>query len=133
MTNPAPPAAARVRRRPVFHALRVAAVEPLCADAAALTFDIPDRLAEEFAFRPGQCLTLRREFDGRDERRSYSICSPAGTPPRIGVRVVPGGLFSSWLVHGVRAGDTMEVMGPAGSFTPTSAVPDTAADSATMC
>ncbi|WP_449352914.1 1,2-phenylacetyl-CoA epoxidase subunit PaaE [Streptomyces shaanxiensis] len=105
-------------RRPTFHALRISAVEPLCADAAALTFDVPDRLAAEFAFRPGQCLTLRREIDGRDERRSYSICSPAGTPPRIGVRVVPGGLFSSWLVHGVRPGDTLQVMAPAGAFTP---------------
>ncbi|MDQ1073575.1 1,2-phenylacetyl-CoA epoxidase subunit PaaE [Streptomyces canus] len=108
----------RSRRRPAFHALRVSAVEPLCADAAALTFDVPDRLAAEFAFRPGQCLTVRREIDGRDERRSYSICSPAGTAPRIGVRVVPGGLFSSWLVHGVRPGDTVEVMTPGGAFTP---------------
>jgi ring-1,2-phenylacetyl-CoA epoxidase subunit PaaE len=114
--TPVSPAGAR--RRPAFHALRVAAVEPLCADAAALTFDVPDRLAEEFAFRPGQCLTLRREIDGRDERRSYSLCAPVGAPPRIGVRVVPGGLFSSWLVHGVRPGDTLEVMAPAGTFTP---------------
>ncbi|WP_416982472.1 1,2-phenylacetyl-CoA epoxidase subunit PaaE [Streptomyces sp. T028] len=119
MTLPAsPPPSVRPRRRPAFHALRVSAVEPLCADAAALTLDVPDRLAEEFAFRPGQCLTVRREIDGRDERRSYSICSPAGTAPRIGVRVVPGGLFSSWLVHGVRPGDTLQVMAPAGAFTP---------------
>ncbi|MCD9873320.1 1,2-phenylacetyl-CoA epoxidase subunit PaaE [Streptomyces guryensis] len=108
----------RSRPRPGFHALRVSAVEPLCADAAALTFEVPDRLAADFAFRPGQCLTVRREIDGRDERRSYSICSPAGTALRIGVRVVPGGLFSSWLVHGVRPGDTLQVMAPAGAFTP---------------
>lgn len=118
MTPPAAPVAARTRRRPEFHTLRVAAVEPLCADAAALTFDVPGHLAEEFAFLPGQCLTLRREIDGRDERRSYSLCSPAGTPPRIGVRVVPGGLFSTWLVNGVRPGDTLEVMGPSGAFAP---------------
>ncbi|MEU0108910.1 1,2-phenylacetyl-CoA epoxidase subunit PaaE [Streptomyces sp. NPDC006251] len=115
---PAPAAPARARRRPVFHALRVAAVQPLCEDAVAVSFDIPAELAEEFAFAPGQSLTLRREIDGRDERRSYSICSPAGTAPRIGVRVVPGGLFSSWLVHEVRPGDTVEVMAPTGAFTP---------------
>lgn len=116
----AAPVSARLprRRRPVFHALRVADVEPLCEDAAAVAFEIPDHLAEEFAHRPGQSLTLRREIDGRDERRSYSICSPAGSAPRIGVRVVPGGLISSWLVHDVRAGDTVEVMPPAGAFTP---------------
>ncbi|MEV7738113.1 1,2-phenylacetyl-CoA epoxidase subunit PaaE [Streptomyces sp. NPDC088921] len=108
----------RTRRRPVFHALRVAAVQPLCADAAAVGFDVPPELAEEFAFAPGQSLTLRRERDGRDERRSYSICSPAGSVPRIGVRVVPGGLFSSWLVNDVRPGDIVEVMTPTGAFTP---------------
>ncbi|WP_406272373.1 phenylacetate-CoA oxygenase/reductase subunit PaaK [Actinacidiphila glaucinigra] len=118
-TTPAPQAPApRVRRRPAFHALRVAAVETLCEDAAAVSFDIPRELAEEFAFAPGQSLTLRREVDGRDERRSYSICSPSGATPRIGVRVVPGGLFSAWLVHEVRPGDTVEVMGPTGAFTP---------------
>ncbi|GAA4085457.1 1,2-phenylacetyl-CoA epoxidase subunit PaaE [Streptomyces shaanxiensis] len=106
------------RRRPGFHALRVAAVQPLCADAVAVGFDIPAELAEEFAFTPGQSLTLRREVEGRDERRSYSICSPAGSSPRIGVRVVPGGLFSSWLVNDVRPGDTVEVMAPTGAFTP---------------
>jgi ring-1,2-phenylacetyl-CoA epoxidase subunit PaaE len=115
---PAPAARARARRRPVFHPLRVAAVQPLCEDAVAVSFDIPAGLAEEFAFAPGQSLTLRREVDGRDERRSYSICSPVGTAPRIGVRVVPGGLFSSWLVHEVRPGDTVEVMAPTGAFTP---------------
>ncbi|MFD5080530.1 1,2-phenylacetyl-CoA epoxidase subunit PaaE [Streptomyces sp. NPDC058371] len=116
------PATAR-RRRPAFHPLRVAAVERLCEDAVAVRFEIPDALAEEFVFSPGQSLTLRRDIEGRDERRSYSICSPTGAPPRIGVREVAGGLFSSWLVHEVRAGDTIEVMAPTGAFTPDTAVP----------
>ncbi|WP_200302133.1 1,2-phenylacetyl-CoA epoxidase subunit PaaE [Streptomyces adelaidensis] len=108
----------RPRRSPAFHHLRVASVRALCEDAAAVGFDIPAELAQEFAFAPGQSLTLRREIDGRDERRSYSICSPAGSPLRIGVRMVPGGLFSSWLVHDLRPGDTVEVMAPTGYFTP---------------
>ncbi|GHF01378.1 1,2-phenylacetyl-CoA epoxidase subunit PaaE [Streptomyces fumanus] len=107
------------RRRPVFHPLRVASVQRLCEDAVAVAFDVPADLAGEFAFAPGQSLTLRRVVGGRDERRSYSICSPAGARrPRIGVRAVPGGLFSSWLVHEVRPGDTVEVMAPTGAFTP---------------
>jgi ring-1,2-phenylacetyl-CoA epoxidase subunit PaaE len=108
----------RSRRRPAFHPLRVAEVRALCEDAATVAFDVPGDLAAEFAHRPGQSLTLRRTVDGRDERRSYSICSPAGAPPRIGVRVVPGGLFSDWLVHGLRRGDTVEVLPPTGAFTP---------------
>lgn len=118
LRSTAPAVRPRARRRPAFHHLRVTAVRPLCEDAVAVGFEIPAELAEEFAFAPGQSLTLRREIDGQDERRSYSICSPAGSAPRIGVRVVPGGLFSSWLVNDVRPGDTVEVMAPTGFFTP---------------
>ncbi|TDP97047.1 1,2-phenylacetyl-CoA epoxidase subunit PaaE [Labedaea rhizosphaerae] len=101
-----------------FHELTVAAVDRLCDDAVAVTFDVPDELAEEFAFRPGQSLTVRRMVDGRDERRSYSICAPAGAPPRIGVREVPDGVFSSWLVRELKAGDRVEVGVPTGRFIP---------------
>jgi ring-1,2-phenylacetyl-CoA epoxidase subunit PaaE len=117
------PVPRRRTRRPAFHPLRVFAVQRLCADAAAVSFDIPEELAEEFAFAPGQSLTLRRQVEGRDQRRSYSICSPAGARPRIGVRVVPGGLFSSWLVDEVRPGDVVEVMAPTGVFTPDLSAP----------
>jgi ring-1,2-phenylacetyl-CoA epoxidase subunit PaaE len=101
-----------------FHPLRVAAVERLCDDAVAVTFDVPGELADRYAFRPGQSLTVRHSRDGADERRTYSICAPAGARPRIGVREVPGGLVSSWLVHDVRPGDQVEVAPPSGSFTP---------------
>jgi ring-1,2-phenylacetyl-CoA epoxidase subunit PaaE len=101
-----------------FHPLRVAEVERLCDDAVAVTFDVPAELADRYAFRPGQSLTLRRPADDADERRTYSICAPAGARPRIGVREVPGGLVSSWLVHNVRVGDAVEVAPPSGTFTP---------------
>jgi ring-1,2-phenylacetyl-CoA epoxidase subunit PaaE len=107
-----------LRRRTGFHTLTVAAVESLCDDAVAVTFDVPLELADEFRFLPGQSLTLRRTIEGRDERRSYSICAAVGDRPRVGVREVPGGMFSSWLVHDVRPGDEIEVQAPTGSFTP---------------
>jgi ring-1,2-phenylacetyl-CoA epoxidase subunit PaaE len=114
---------APARRRPRFHPLRVASVERLTDDAVAVTFDVPPELAEDYAFRPGQALTLRRVDGDRDERRSYSICAPVGAPPRVGVREVPGGFFSSWLVHEVRPGDAVEVLPPSGSFTADLSVP----------
>ena len=101
-----------------FHRLRVAAVEPLCADAVAVTFDVPPDLAARYAFRAGQSLTVRRPADPDDERRTYSICAAQGERPRIGVREVPGGLVSPWLVHDLRPGDEVEVAPPAGTFTP---------------
>ncbi|WP_037367270.1 1,2-phenylacetyl-CoA epoxidase subunit PaaE [Amycolatopsis orientalis] len=109
---------ATVSRRAGFHPLRVAEVERLCDDAVAVTFAVPEELASTYAFAPGQSLTLRRVVDGRDERRSYSICAAAGERPRVGVRLVPEGVFSSWLVNEVRPGDTIEVSAPTGSFTP---------------
>ncbi|MER7502555.1 1,2-phenylacetyl-CoA epoxidase subunit PaaE [Nonomuraea pusilla] len=106
-----------------FHTLRVAAVERLCEDAAAVTFDVPGHLAGAYAFRAGQFLTLRRIVDGREERRSYSICAPEGAAPRVGVREVPSGLFSSWLVRRARPGDEVEVLPPSGTFTADLTVP----------
>jgi ring-1,2-phenylacetyl-CoA epoxidase subunit PaaE len=114
---------APARRRPQFHPLTVARVEQLTDDAVAVTFDVPDELAEDYRFRPGQALTLRRVDGDRDERRSYSICAPVGAPPRVGVREVPGGFFSAYLVHQVRPGDTIEVLPPAGTFTADLSVP----------
>jgi ring-1,2-phenylacetyl-CoA epoxidase subunit PaaE len=107
-----------VSTRVGFHPLAVADVTRLCADAVAVTFDVPDALAEQYAFRAGQSLTLRRFVDGREERRSYSICAAEGAAPRIGVREVPDGLFSTWLVHDVRPGDQVDVATPTGTFTP---------------
>ena len=106
------------RSVPVFHTLRVRNVELLCEDAAAVTFEVPAELAAAYAFEPGQSLTLRRYVDGQEHRRSYSICAAAGERPRIGVREIPDGMFSSWLVHEVRPGTEIEVQTPTGSFCP---------------
>ena len=102
--------------RAAFHTLTVAAVEQLTEDSAAVTFDVPQELRQAYAFEAGQSLTLRRMIDGQDHRRTYSICAAVGERPRIGVREIPDGLFSHWLVHDVRPGDRIEVQTPTGSF-----------------
>lgn len=102
--------------RAAFHPLVVSSVERLTDDSAAVTFDVPDSLREEFDFHAGQSLMIRRTIDGQEHRRSYSICAAAGQPPRVGVREIPDGLFSSWLVREVRPGDVVDVQTPTGSF-----------------
>jgi ring-1,2-phenylacetyl-CoA epoxidase subunit PaaE len=99
-----------------FHTLTVRAVEPLTDDSAAVSFDVPGDLEAEFDFAAGQSLTLRRIIEGVEHRRSYSICAPVGERPRIGVREIPDGLFSRWLVRDVRPGITIDVQAPSGSF-----------------
>lgn len=102
-----------------FHQLTVRRVEALTDDSAAITFAVPPSLADVFAFTAGQTLTVRRG----EERRTYSICAPVGAAPRIGVREVAGGAVSGWLVRSLRAGDTLEVQAPSGTFTPDLSVP----------
>jgi len=114
---PTPSVSSKALRNKQFHTLRVAHVERLCDDAAAVSFDIPAALRDDFDFRPGQSLTLRKAVDGHDQRRSYSICAPAGAQPRVGVREVPGGEFSTWLVRDIRVGDEVDVQTPSGTFT----------------
>ena len=106
----------QTRVRGDFHTLTVASVERLCDDAVAVTFDVPEDLRASYDFEAGQSLTLRRVIDGEDHRRDYSICAQVGERPRVGVRLIPGGRFSEWLVNEVRPGDAVEVQTPKGSF-----------------
>ncbi len=102
----------------MFLELAVDSIEPLTDDAVAVTFAVPAELREAYDFAPGQSLVLRRTVDGVEQRRNYSICAAAGSAPRVGVREVPDGLFSTWLVHDLRPGDRVEVGTPTGVFVP---------------
>jgi ring-1,2-phenylacetyl-CoA epoxidase subunit PaaE len=99
-----------------FHSLRVADLRRDGADALVLTLDLPPDLRGAFAFEPGQHLTLRATVQGAELRRSYSICAAPGEALRVGVRRVPGGVFSGWLHDTLRVDDRLDVMPPEGRF-----------------
>lgn len=106
-----------------FHALRVKRINPEAAGAVALTFEVPPALRPTFDFSPGQFLTLRATVQGREERRSYSICSAHQRYLEqgeidVGIKPVEGGLFSGWAARELRPGDSIEAMPPDGRFTP---------------
>src|SRR4051794_3024667 len=105
-----------VRRRPTFHPLPVVGLDRLTDEAVAITFAVPPALRPDFAFKPGQHVTVRLDDD---VRRSYSICSTPdqGGILRIGVKEVPGGAFSSHAVRALKTGDTVDVLPPLGTFT----------------
>jgi ring-1,2-phenylacetyl-CoA epoxidase subunit PaaE len=101
----------------LFHPLRVRAVEADTAEAVIVSFDVPAELRETFGFTQGQYLTLRQEIDGRDLRRSYSICAGVDDGElRVGVRKVAGGVFSQWINAHLQPGDLVSVMAPQGRF-----------------
>jgi propane monooxygenase reductase component len=69
------------------------------------------------AFRSGQYVELR--IPGTDEWRAYSLANPPAQSDRLEllVRLVPGGMFSEYLLNGrVRSGDSIEVRGAFGNF-----------------
>jgi len=100
-----------------FHKLRVAEVKRETADAVSVRFELPEALRATFAFKAGQHLTFRREIDGEEVRRNYSVCvSPSEGLLKIGVKKIPAGVFSNWVNDELKAGDTVEVMAPHGSF-----------------
>ncbi len=115
-------------RHSAFHRLRVAGVDRITDDAVAVTFEVPDDLRTHYRFTPGQHLTLRRASDGTEIRRTYSVCDPAPAPDggwaagggpatlRVGVRLVEGGAFSPYALKELLAGDSLDVMTPAGRF-----------------
>jgi len=96
-----------------FHLLTVTDVRKTIRDAVVVSFQAP----EGFDFIQGQYLTFRREFDGQELRRSYSIC--AGRDEgilQVGIKRVEGGAFSTWANETLQTGDTLEAMPPMGSF-----------------
>ena len=102
---------------PRFHRLAVRDLRREASDAVSLTFAIPQELARDYEFAPGQYLTLRTTMDGEEVRRSYSICSgPDDGELRIAVKKVDGGAFSNWAADELKAGDALDVMTPTGRF-----------------
>ena len=100
-----------------FHSLRVAGVDPLTDDSVLIRFDVPDDLRDQFSFEPGQHVTVRTDLGGDGVRRNYSLCSPATSDTlAIAVKHLPGGAFSTFAMEQLRAGDTLDLMTPTGSF-----------------
>ncbi|MGH8776177.1 MAG: 1,2-phenylacetyl-CoA epoxidase subunit PaaE [Jiangellaceae bacterium] len=112
-------AAPASRRHSVFHRLQVSSVERLTDDAVAVSFDVPPELADEYRFAAGQHVNVSVP-GGDDVRRSYSICAPAGSGLlRIAVKRIPEGTFSAYALSTLAPGDELDVMTPAGRFSPT--------------
>ena len=101
-----------------FYPLRVAEIVPETEEANSIRFEIPAELKDAFRFRAGQHLTLRTDIGGEEVRRNYSLCTaPADNDLMVTVKRIAGGVFSNWVGNELKAGDTIDVMTPHGSFT----------------
>jgi 3-ketosteroid 9alpha-monooxygenase subunit B len=105
-----------------FYQVPVAAVVRETADACSLVLAVPESLASVFSYAPGQFITVRvpSEVTG-SVARCYSLCSsPVASwePHAITVKRTAGGYASNWLLDNVSPGVVLDVLPPAGTFTP---------------
>jgi ring-1,2-phenylacetyl-CoA epoxidase subunit PaaE len=100
-----------------FHTLQVKEVKRETADCVSVLLDVPAELQSSFAYKQGQNLTMRATINGQEVRRSYSLCSsPLDNEWRVAIKLVDGGLFSTYANTQLKAGDTLDVMPPIGRF-----------------
>jgi len=100
-----------------FHSLKIKNIRRETSDCVSVSFEVPEDLAEQFLYREGQNITIRKSINGEDLRRSYSICAaPHESELKVAIKKVDGGLFSSFANEHLQAGDTLEVMPPSGKF-----------------
>ena len=100
-----------------FKALKVAEVRKETASAVSILFEVPSDLKESFNFIPGQYVTVKLEIEGKEIRRSYSICSaPYENELRVAVKAVENGVFSNYAFNTLEEGDVLEVSPPEGKF-----------------
>ncbi len=100
-----------------FHSLKVLDIKKETKDCSVISFEVPADLQSEFKFKQGQHLTLRATIDGKEVRRSYSLCSsPIENQWKVAVKKISGGVFSSFVNDSLKKGQAIDVMAPNGVF-----------------
>lgn len=90
-------------------------------DATSISFGVPDELADQFRYAPGQFLTLGVPSERTGlVPRCYSLCSApsAGGPLTVTVKRTVDGYASNWLNDHIAVGDLVRMQPPSGIFTP---------------
>ena len=85
-------------------------------DSVEINFDTSSLPVEFSTFVPGQYITILLTIDGKEVRRSYSICSSPEEGLAIGVKRVANGKVSSFLTQVLSLDDTVALSKPEGSF-----------------
>lgn len=101
-----------------YLSLKVREVVKETPDTVSIFFEQPEPYLD---YKPGQFITVILEINGKEERRSYSLCtSPFVDPyPGITVKRVDEGVVSNYLNDHIRPGKTIDIMKPMGNFTTT--------------
>jgi ring-1,2-phenylacetyl-CoA epoxidase subunit PaaE len=100
-----------------FNSLLIKNIRKETADTVSISFDIPSDLAGDYAFIPGQYVTLRTNIFNEEVRRSYSICSaPDSGELRVAIKQIENGVFSTYANTRLKEGEHLDVGVPEGKF-----------------
>jgi ring-1,2-phenylacetyl-CoA epoxidase subunit PaaE len=101
-----------------FHKLTVSEIKSETPDCVSVTFEVPANLVQDYQYVQGQHLTLKLLVNGKEVRRSYSLCSSplSKEPMRVAVKRVKGGMGSNFINDNFKKGYELEVMTPMGNF-----------------
>jgi len=100
-----------------FHSLKIKDIKKETDDCVSVTFEIPETLRSEFAYKQGQSLTMRTTIGEEEVRRTYSLCSsPLENEWKVAIKKVDEGLFSTFANFNLKKGDMLDVMQPVGKF-----------------
>lgn len=100
-----------------FYKTFIKEIKQETANAVSIVFDITDEIAPEFTFVSGQYITLKKEINGKEIRRAYSICStPESGEIRVAVKAVENGIFSTYATKELKVDDEIEISTPEGRF-----------------
>lgn len=100
-----------------YYPLTVKELIRLTDDSIQLSFDVNSAPNDTFTYVPGQYVSIAVSINGKEERRSYSICSGPNEPLAIAIKRVENGVVSTWANSTVAVGDTIYVAPPQGNFT----------------
>jgi ring-1,2-phenylacetyl-CoA epoxidase subunit PaaE len=100
-----------------FHTIRIKEIKKETSECVSIVFDIPEELSSLFLFSEGQNITIKKEIDGQEVRRSYSICNaPYEKEVKVAVKKIEGGLFSTFANDVLSVHDSLELLPPTGKF-----------------
>ena len=111
-----------------YFELSIAKVIRLNDSSVKIEFNIPEALQSKFSFIAGQFINVLIQINGKEERRSYSICSAKEEILAIGVKRVQGGVVSNWFNNEAKEGTNIFISEPQGNFK----VPDGSKNIATI-
>ncbi|MBI1838300.1 MAG: 2Fe-2S iron-sulfur cluster binding domain-containing protein [Flavobacteriia bacterium] len=99
-----------------FYELTISKIEKVTTDTVKVTLNLPTELKQHFNFVPGQYINFIIESNGKEERRSYSICSGPNEQLAVAVKAIENGNISVWFNTLAQEGTIVNVSKPEGNF-----------------